>query len=101
MRKLLFRANVTGCVDSGVAGLQIVVGHNSVSLVILHAGGLEIHMFHVGCAADADQDGVNSETEFVIGADQMDDLLISVDTNVDGFSVEMNADSVARQSVRK
>src|SRR5580700_9448783 len=101
MRELLFRANVTGCVDSGVAGLQIVVGNDSVILVVLHTGGLEIHTFDVGSAADADQDGVNSETEFVIGADQIDDLLISVDTNFDGFGVEMDADSVACQGVRK
>src|ERR1700722_7143520 len=101
MRELLFRANVTGCEDMRVAGLQIVIGDDSVSLVILHTGGLEIHTFHVGCAADADQDGVNIETEFIIGADQIDDLLISVHTNVDGFGIEMDADSVARQGVRK
>src|ERR1700677_1038417 len=101
MRELLFRANVTGCVNSGVASLQIVVGRNSVILVVDHAGGLEIHTFHVGCAADADQDGVNSETEFVSAADTTDDLLICVPPNLNGFGVEMDAHSVARQGVRK
>jgi len=97
MREFLFRAYVTGCVDSRVAGLEIVIGRNSGVLVILHTGAFKIHAFYVGRAADADQDGVNSETEFVIVADQIDDLLILVHAHVDGFGVEMDADSVAGQ----
>src|SRR5208283_2847893 len=68
--------------DSRVRGLQIVIGRNSGFLIVLHSSRLQIHAFDVGRAADADQDLVDDHGEFVIVADQIDELLISFCTHI-------------------
>jgi hypothetical protein len=87
--------------DSRVRGLQIVIGRNSGFLIVLHSSRLQIHAFDVGRAADADQDLVDGHGEFVIVADQIDELLISFCTHIAGFGVEMDANPIARQGVRE
>ena len=73
----MLRAHVAGRVNSRIRSLQVVIGHNSVFLVVIDANRLQVHARDVGDAADPDQDFIGGERKFVVVADQFGDFFFS------------------------
>src|SRR5580658_8551078 len=101
MREFIFRANIAGCIDPRVAGLQKIVDRDAGLGVIADARSLEIETFDVGRAADADQDLIGGDRLLIAVTDEISQLLTTVHSYPGCVGVEMNLDAVARESLGK
>src|SRR5271168_1661436 len=97
----MFQAHVARRVDSRVAGSQKVVDTNSSFGVVPDASGLEIQAFDVGSPADAGRDFVDGHADFVVVADEIDNLLSALHSHGGDLGVEMYLDAITRQGVGK
>src|SRR6185437_6039076 len=101
VRELMFQTDIARRIYSRVAGSQEIVDADADVSVIPHACGLEIQVLDVWRPADACQDFVDGNAEFIVVASEINDFPGALHANSDRRCVEMNLDAVARQGIRQ